>query len=111
MAVTNGYSLPDKFAGFPLEKLGIAATYIGIPAAHRRRPGPPNACPKIQMVNAAYLITIFWRTNGPRFVQRMERKRERERYAYERLIQRQPLKACQNSCILAEMRYSKDSIY
>lgn len=111
--VTDGYSLPNKFAGLSLEAFGIAVTHLGIPKPHKRRPIPPNTKPEIQKINAAYIITLFWRTNGPRFVRRRqcERRQCEHEHAYERLIQRRKPKACQNCCILTEMRYSKDSIY
>lgn len=142
VVATDGYGLPDKFAGLSLGKLGIAAKYAGIPAPHKRRRRTPNtvASLEIRMMNsvylitqlwktdgpqfvqrmkhrrerrerAAHLITAFWRTNGPRFIQRMQSKREST--AYERPAQRQKPKACQNRCILAEMRYDncKNYIY
>lgn len=140
VVVTNGRDLPSKFAGLSLGKLGIAPKYLGIPPPHKHRPRTPSAVasPNIQMMNSVYLITQLWETDGPKFVQRMKHRRERreraahlittfwrangpqfvrrmqcrrERTAYERPAQRQKPIACQNCCILAEMRYGKDYIY
>ncbi|KAL0640854.1 hypothetical protein Q9L58_000161 [Maublancomyces gigas] len=76
--VTEGNDLPSLFAGVPLERFGITtATHKGTPEPRTHLDlSSPNY--ETRKINAAYYITLFWRANGLRLIQKMKGKRAHE---------------------------------
>ncbi|RPB01642.1 hypothetical protein L873DRAFT_1764008 [Choiromyces venosus 120613-1] len=98
----RGYQLQrigDSFAGFPLQGTGISVVKRSSTREKERHPREPSTDQETRRLNAAHILTVFWKLDGPRFVERM---RECRRYLAPRY---------KNCCLLADMREDKNWTY
>ncbi|RPB01676.1 hypothetical protein L873DRAFT_1803520 [Choiromyces venosus 120613-1] len=88
-----------SFAGFPLEGAGISVVKSSPTVEKERHLWKPSTDQETRRLNAALILTVFWKWDGPRFVERM---RECRRYLAPRY---------KNCCLLADMREDKNWTY
>lgn len=73
--IMEGSGSVGLLAGLPLEKYGIDLRRKNPPRPQRRHLVFPSSSREARGINAAYLITQFWRTKGPKFIRRQRKRR------------------------------------
>lgn len=85
----------DSFAGISLKGNGIAVVASNPVGDEERKEWKPSQNPDTRKLNAAYILTAFWKLNGPRVLKKMK---ERRRYFAPRY------KYPKNCCLMVDMR-------
>ncbi|RPB01640.1 hypothetical protein L873DRAFT_1842358 [Choiromyces venosus 120613-1] len=67
-----------SFAGFPLERTGISVVKSSPTVEKERHLWEPSTDQETRRLNAAHILTVFWKWNGPIFVERMRERRREE---------------------------------
>ncbi|CUS07545.1 unnamed protein product [Tuber aestivum] len=67
----------DSFAGIPLKENGISVVRSSPVKEKKRHLWGTSECKVTRLLNAAYILTAFWKLNGPRYVEKMKVRRQR----------------------------------
>ena len=65
----------DSFAGVPLDENCISVVASCPREERKRHLWEPSRDLRTSKLNAAHILTAFWKLNGPRFLQKMEERR------------------------------------
>ncbi|RPB01645.1 hypothetical protein L873DRAFT_1842360, partial [Choiromyces venosus 120613-1] len=77
--------ISDSFAGFQLEGTGISVVKSSPIFEEERHLWEQSMDQETRRLNAAYILTSFWKLNGPRVLKRMRERRREERMRVERI--------------------------
>ncbi|RPB01638.1 hypothetical protein L873DRAFT_1803446 [Choiromyces venosus 120613-1] len=67
----------DSFAGFSLEGTGISVVKLNLTVEKERHLWEPSTDQETRRLNAAHILTVFWKWDGPRFMERMRERRKK----------------------------------
>jgi len=76
LCIVWGYDgWPDSFAGVPLDGNCISVVASCPREERKRHLWEPSRVQRTRRLNAAHILTAFWKLNGPRFLRKMEERR------------------------------------
>jgi len=75
--VTGHRELVDTFAGISLNENGVSVVRISPIRVEDKHMWAMSEDQSTRQLNAAYILTAFWKLNGPRYVEKMKVRRQR----------------------------------